>query len=296
MARQALGRGLEMLIPRPAAKEPPASGVTEIPVDAIVPNPYQPRKQFAQAEIDELAGSIRTHGVLQPLVLREVEEGYQCVVGERRLRASRLAGLAAVPALVRDYTDQEMLALALVENAQREDLAPLDSAVAYRRLTEEFGMTQQEVGAAIGKSRSAVANTLRLLDLPDPIRDALAAGEISEGHARAVLTAGDADAMLALWDRIAGSGVSVREVERLARELRHPEAEPAPAVGRTRSPAIQVDPNLAMIVDRVQRSIGTKVTLTPRKNGGSIAIEYYSDDDLERILDLLAGTRVSLLD
>jgi ParB family chromosome partitioning protein len=289
-----------MLIPRAVdlqeVSPQPESAVDEIQIQSLLPNPFQPRQRFSQEEQDELADSIRTHGILQPLVVRRVGDKYQCVVGERRLRAATAAGLTTVPALVRDLTDQEMLALAVVENAQRQDLSPLESAAAYKRLTEEFGMTQQEVAAAIGKSRSAVANTLRLLDLPDPIREALASGELTEGHARALLTAGEVGAMLAVWDRIAGTDVSVREVERLARDLRAPAPDEPSRTPRTRTPSPGLDPNLAMVVERLQRRIGTKVVLKPTNKGGSLMIEYYSEEDLTRIADLLLGTAEPLID
>ncbi|NCO38225.1 MAG: stage 0 sporulation protein J [Armatimonadetes bacterium CG_4_10_14_3_um_filter_66_18] len=304
MTRQALGRGLEMLIPRPAdvqevSQEPRSeqgAAVGEIQLQSLVPNPFQPRQQFSQQELDELTDSIRTHGVLQPLVVRRVGDKYQCVVGERRVRAATAAGLTAVPAVVREFSDQEMLALAIVENAQRQDLSPLESAAAYKRLTEEFGMTQQEVAAAIGKSRSAVANTLRLLDLPDPILEALAAGELTEGHARALFTAGEAGAMLAVWDLIAGTDVSVREVERLARDLRAAAPDAPSQPSRTRLPSPELDPNLALFVERLQRRLGTKVVLKPLNKGGSLTIEYYSDEDLTRIADHLLSTAEPLID
>lgn len=314
MARKALGRGLETLIPTgvpgrsastPTAGVVPVAdagaerdaGVREIPLDEILPNPFQPRRQFSQTELDELADSIRAHGVLQPLIVRRAEGGYQCVVGERRLRASKSAGLTAVPAVVREFTDREMLELAVVENAQREDLSPIESATAFKRLMTEFGRTQEQIAAAVGKSRSAIANTIRLLDLPAPIKDALAAGELTEGHARAVLTAGDAETMLAVWDRVAGTEASVREVERLARTLRERSGEPSPpARGRSAAPAPTLDPNLAALVDRLQRKLGTKVELKPRASGGTLVIEYYSDDDLNRLVDIVLGTPHALLD
>jgi len=302
MARQALGRGLEMLIPLgpPDADEsaeeplPDEAGVVEVPLDAIVPNPYQPRAHFAQQELEELTESIRLHGVLQPLVVRPAETGYQCVVGERRLRASAAAGLTSVPALIRDFSDQEMLELALVENAQREDLSPLESAVAYKRLIDEFGVTQAQVAEAIGKSRAAIANTIRLLDLPPSLQEALAANELTEGHARALLTVGEAEKMLALWDRLASTEVSVRETERLARAMR--DGMEASATSRKPKSEPELDPNLASFVERLQRRLGTKVTMKPKRAGGTMVIEYYSDDDLQRISDVLLGMSDSELD
>lgn len=299
MARQALGRGLQMLIPKAQAMPTdaePESGARELPTSEIVANPFQPRQRFSPQELQELADSIGRHGILQPLVVRQIENGYQCVLGERRLRAARMAGLTVVPVLVREFSDQQMLQLAIVENAQREDLSPLESAFAYRRLLDEFGMTQQEVAKVVGKSRAAIANTVRLLELPEPIREALSGGAITEGHARAILTAGDEEAMLTAWSQLEGTDTSVRETERLARAIRDGQP-PETAAVRTKSAASRpLDPNVAQVLDRVQRRIGTKVVLTPKKTGGTLAIEYYSDEDLTRITDLLLGPGEGTLD
>lgn len=260
--------------------------VMEIPIEAVTPNPFQPRREFDVVALEELAVSIRRHGVLQPVVVRAVGDGYQLVAGERRLRAARAAGLTALPARVSAYSDAQMLEIALVENLQREDISALEAAEAYRLLSDRFGLTQEQIARRVGKSRSAVANTMRLLSLPPFIQQSLRAAEITEGHARALLSVGDREQQKKLWERVVLAGASVREAEQLAREPQ-PNA-PSPPVRST--PAARSDANLVAIEAALRQALGTRVVITPGKKGGTLTIEYYGNEDLERIHGLILGT------
>jgi ParB family transcriptional regulator, chromosome partitioning protein len=274
----ALGRGLASLIPgRPGAVEAPS----EIPLDRIAANPYQPRQSMDGAELEALTASVAEHGVLQPILVIETLEGYQLVAGERRVRAARLAGLTRIPAVVRQLADQHQLELALVENIQRADLGPLDEANAYRRLIDEFDMTQDSVARKVGRARSTVANSLRLLDLDEPVQKALADGRISEGHARAIAGVEGAD-QARLVEIVMARGISVRQTEDLARRLR----EPAPRAGSSDRP---VDPDAERVEEDLRRALGTKVSLARTRRGGRIVIEFYSDEELGRLYDRLTG-------
>lgn len=282
--RFGLGRGLDSLLP--------ATGVTEVDIDLIAPNPSQPRTAIAADTLAELTESVRTHGVIQPLLVsRRVSEtgaaSYTLVAGERRLRAARAAGLGRVPVVVRETTPQSLLELALVENIQRADLNALEEAAAYRQLMVEFGLTQEAVAERVGKSRAAVANTLRLLLLPSAIRDSLAAGEISEGHARAILSVPTAEAQVALWERVRAEGHSVRRTEELARRLRDRPAAASAVASRPRQP----DPTLADFEERLQRALGTQVKLERSRSGGRIVIRFYGDEDLSALLERLLEER-----
>ncbi len=277
MPRQpGLGRGLGALIPRPT------SGLREIPVDAIAPNPSQPRTQFDPGELDDLAQSIREHGVLQPVLVSQQPDGtYVLITGERRWRAVKLAGLPTVPALVKEATPQNSLEMALVENIQRRDLNPLEEAHAYKQLLEEHGLTQEQLGQRIGKSRVAVTNTLRLLHLPDAVRDALVNGLITEGHARAILTAnGDAKRLL-LLQRILTQHLSVRDTEALAREL-NLASDDAPAEATT-----PPDPEVERIEEAFRNALGTRVRLVKGRNGGRLIIHFFSDEELQGIYEAI---------
>lgn len=233
-------------------------------------------------KLAELAESIREHGVLQPLLVRRIGEGYQLVSGERRWRASQQAGLAEVPVIVKELNDQEMLEVALVENVQREDISPLEAAVAYRRLAEEFHLTQEEVAKRVGKSRSAIANTMRLLNLPPEIRHTLEEGKISEGHARALLGIPDPAHRERTWRELLKSGGSVREAETAARKSRNTAAGKQPGAERK-------DPHLQEVEGRLRRALGTKVEIAQGRGGrGIVTIEYYDEEDLNRILDVLS--------
>ncbi len=277
-----LGRGLGALIPG-------GGGVDEVDIDLITPNPEQPRQRFDEAALDELAASIREHGLLQPLVVTRLvaENGavsYRLIAGERRLLAARRAGLTRVPVVVRETTPRGLLELALVENLQRADLGPLEEAQAYRRLAEEFGLSQEAIAARVGKSRVAVANALRLLSLPEPIKEGLSSGLISEGHARALLGLPDAAARLQAYAEVTGRALSVRQTEELVRRLRTaPPATPAPRASS------RPDPDLAAIEERLRRALGTQVRLERSRKGGRIVIQFYGDEDLTALLARLLG-------
>lgn len=276
--RPALGRGLASLIPgRPGALEAPA----EIPLDRIVANPYQPRSGMDGAGLEALAASIAEHGVLQPILVTETLEGYQLIAGERRVRAARMAGLTRIPAVVRQLADQHQLELALVENIQRSDLGPLEEAHAYRRLTDEFGLTQEQIAAKVGRARSTVANSVRLLELDPAVQDALAAGQVSEGHARAMAGLGVFE-QLALLHIVVSRGISVRQTEELARRMR----EPRPVADAS---AAAADPDRERVEEDLRRALGTKVSLARSRRGGRIVIEFYSDEELGRLYDRLTG-------
>ena len=283
--RTRLGRGLGSLLPA-------AAGVDEVDIDLIVPNPRQPRSHMEPAALAELAESVRAHGVIQPLVVsRQASETgavtYQLIAGERRLRAARAAGLSRVPVVVRETTPQGLLELALVENVQRADLNALEEAAAYRQLVDEFGLTQEAVAERVGKSRTAVANTLRLLGLPEAIRESLASGEISEGHARALLGLTDDEARLRAWQEVVSGELTVRQTEELVRRLRDKDA--ADAQRPEKEPQRRSDPQLAYLEERLQRALGTQVRLERSRKGGRIVIRFYGDEDLGALLDRLLG-------
>lgn len=280
MNRSGLGRGLGALLP-----EAGRSGAdTQLNLELIRPNPYQPRREFAAEALAELADSIRVHGVLQPITVRQAPDGhgYQLVAGERRLRAAKLAGLPTIPATVRACTERELLELALIENLQREDINALEAAISYRRCLDEFGLTQEELAVRVGKSRSAVANTLRLLRLPAAVQALLADGTLSEGHARALLSLADEERQLALARRAVTEALNVREVEALARGTRAGGARKTRA--ERQEPAS--DPDVESFVARLSRRLGTKVELKPGPGAaGTLVISYYGLEDLERIAE-----------
>lgn len=288
MSRQALGKGLEALIPvsgdvngAPVASSTP----TEVSVDRIVPNPHQPRQDFHPHELEELTASVRENGVVQPILVRPRGEGrYELVAGERRLRAAKLAGLAQVPVVIRDISDTESLELALVENIQREDLNPVEEAQAFNQLLNQFELTQEELAKKIGKERSSVANTLRLLQLSAPLLELVRNGSLSEGHGRALLAVSDEEARKRLADKIVRDNLSVREAEQLAQGLK-PVKAPKPKGAKR----LEIkDPHLRQLEDEIKRKLGTQVRVIPRNaQKGRIEIEYYSLEDLDRILALL---------
>jgi ParB family chromosome partitioning protein len=278
--------------------------VEEVPVTQITANPYQPRTLFDPIKMEELVNSIREHGILQPvLVRRSGHEQYQLVAGERRFRAAQAAGLATVPALIKDVAEKEMLEIAVVENLQREDIGPMEAARAYRRLIDEFGMTQEAIGKRVGKHRTAISNTLRLLNLPEVVQDSVEQGEITEGHARALLMAEDADVIQYAWRAVVKKGLSVHETEKLARELKTRAQgatgasgiSPSESNGKTEAagalPDVRmslVDPHIADVTDRLQQILGTKVTLRRNSGGGGrIEIEFFSAQELERLVETL---------
>ncbi|HHY99126.1 MAG TPA: ParB/RepB/Spo0J family partition protein [Firmicutes bacterium] len=280
MVKKGLGKGLRALIPDETnvMKEQ----VTEISIDLIQPNPYQPRRQFDEDKLEELVESIRQHGVLQPLVVRPLEGGYQLIVGERRWRAARRAGLSMVPVVIRDVDEIEMMELALIENLQREDLTPIEEAQAFHRLINEFGLTQEELAEVVGRSRSGIANTLRLLNLPEDVQDNVSRGTLSMGHARALLALNNPEQQIEAAELVVKRGLSVRQTEELVRRLVAREKSAAQEVA-----AMALDPILQDIEDRLRRTLGTRVRISPGEKRGKIVIDYYSKDDLERILSIL---------
>jgi ParB family chromosome partitioning protein len=274
-----LGRGIAALIPqRPANIAAP----TEIPLARIRPNPYQPRRSTADKAIEDLAASIREHGVLQPILVTEVLDGYQLVAGERRFRAAQMAGLERIPAVVRNLADRSQLELALVENIQRADLNPMEEAHAYRQLADEFGLSQDEISKRVGRARATVANTLRLLDTDPAVQVAVTDGHITEGHARAIGGL-DPAAQVHLLGAIVSRELSVRQAEELSRRLREPRASSRPAQRAS------ADPDLERVEEDLRRSLGTKVSLARTRRGGRIVIEYYSDEELGRLYERLTG-------
>ena len=275
---QGLGRGLAALIPQRA---PTASGSIEIPVSRIRENPRQPRLRMDDDALAGLAESIRQHGVIQPILVTETIDGYTLVAGERRVRAARIAGLERIPAIVRQLADRQQLELALVENLQREDLDPMEAARAYRQLMDEFSFTQEDLATRVGRARSTVANTLRLLELHPAVQEALAASLISEGHARAL--GGLATEMQApAVTSVIADDLSVRQTEELARRLREPRVERA-------SVAAAPDPDAERVEEDLRRSLGTKVRLTRTRRGGRIVIEFFGDEELARLYQRLVG-------
>ncbi len=274
-----LGRGLSTLIPDNEYES--AAGETLLSLEKIIPNKDQPRKTFEQEKIRELADSIRQYGVLQPLIV-VAEDGadtYRIVAGERRYRAAVMAGLKEVPAIVKALNDGEILQIALIENLQREDISDMEAAQAYRQLSEKFGYTQEQIAEKIGKSRAAVTNTMRLLALPEDVQKAVSEKLLTAGHARAVLALKDESKRSAFADYIVKNSLSVRQAEKLSETFG---AQPA-----AKTPVPQVKPpHIMQIEDDMRAVLGTKVTLYPKKNKGTIEIEYYSNEDLERLIEL----------
>jgi ParB family chromosome partitioning protein len=286
MKRGGLGRGLSALLPG-AVEE--GFGLLEIPVEAVAPNPRQPRTTFEDEALEALALSIREVGVLQPIVVRKVGNGFELIAGERRLRAAKLAGLATVPAVIRDSDDAESLREALIENIHREDLNPIELAEAFRELLEELGLKQETLAERLGMSRSHIANTIRLLQLPTEVQQLLAEGRIQAGHGRALLSLGDAEAQRTLAVRIAAEDVSVREVEELVRNyIDHPShaERPAPLAA---VPEPQENP-LAEVEELLSEQLATRVTIQMSKRRGKIVVEFGSADDLERIVSEIIGS------
>ena len=279
---QGLGRGLAALIPQRSETRATA---TDIPIASIRPNPDQPRRRFSDAEMATLTASVREHGVLQPVLVTETLDGYQLIAGERRVRAAVAAGLDRIPAVIRHLDDRERLELALIENLQREDLDPIESAHGFRRLIDDFGLTHESIAERVGRARSTVANTLRLLDLAPVVQAAIADGSITEGHGRALggLSTEHQEHVLGA---VIEQELSVRQTEELVRRLREPKASPN---GEQPAEARAGDPDLERIEEDLRRSLGTKVSLARSRRGGRIVIEYYSDEELGRLYDRLTG-------
>ena len=279
--RKALGKGIEALFPGPAERQhSPSTGTLLVPLAEIVANPEQPRRLFDEEALASLADSIGRHGLLQPLVVRRIAGRYELIAGERRLRAATRAGLDAIPVIVREAAPHERLELALIENVQRENLTALEEAEAYRHLIDEYGLTQEEIAERVGKSRPTITNTLRLLALPDAVKAQLESGELSAGHARAVLAIEGPSAQVSFAREIATARVSKAEAERLAAVRR---TRPVPR----RTTGAPADIHLRGAADDLTRTLGTRVRITRRARGGAIEIEFYSDAELNRLIDRL---------
>jgi ParB family chromosome partitioning protein len=286
MEKKGLGKGLEALIADNLSED--GSNVLELEIDKIAPNPFQPRQHFDDEKMAELTQSVQVNGILQPILLRKIgKERYEIIAGERRFRAAKRSGFHKVPVIIRECVDEQALEYALIENVQREDINPLEAAHAYKRLVDEFGMTQQEVARKVGKSQPAIANALRLLSLPEQILTSLQKGDITEGHARSLLQISP-DSQLSAWRKTIQKKLSVRDVERMARELK--ENDPVEKEIRIAEERMdRNDPNLAAIEEALQLALGTRVRV--RKSGGSgkIEIEFYSEEELEGIIERILG-------
>ena len=274
--RSSLGKGLSQLLGEQADVAP-----SEVELTAIVPNRRQPREKFSEEALRELAESIKAFGVLQPLVVRPIAEGkFELIAGERRWRASQIAGLKSVPVVIRSADSKATLEMALVENVQREDITPLESARAYQRLSEEFGLKQDEIAIRVAKSRTSIANTMRILKLPERVLQGLEDDRITEGHARAILGAEGSAAQLAIYDLVLQNGLSVRETEQLAK----------PKVLRPKAPkadTADIDPAWRAIQQSLSERLGSPVKLQGNESGGKIMIDFYSEEDLSRILEAI---------
>ena len=278
MQKQALGKGLGALIPDLSSldeKERKSLGILEIELDKLVPNEYQPRKVFNDEKLKELAASIKVQGVIQPIIVHRIGTNFGLIAGERRWRAARLAGLKTIPALVREASKRELIEQALIENIQREDLGPLEAAEAFKQLQDEYKLTQEDLAKRVGKERSTITNFLRLLGLPKEIKQHLASGSLNMGHAKALLSLERLRDQLAAANQIVKKALSVREAEALAARLKKPAKEKKAKLG-TEYKAVE---------ERLRRSLGTKVSIAPQAKGGKIVIEYYSSEELERILE-----------
>lgn len=285
MKSKGLGRGLSALLPE-ADEEALSEGSLQVPVSDIKPNPHQPRRDFNEEDLAELAASIREKGVIQPLVVHHKAGAYELIAGERRLRAAQLAGLDRVPVrIVEPANEAELLEISLIENLQRNDLNPIELAEGYSKLQQQWKMTQEQVARRVGKERATVANILRLLDLPETIRNSLRKSEISTGHAKVILSIPGAARRSALWKRIVTEGLSVRQAEEIARTSTGRLQRASSRNGPAESPQIRD------FTDRLRRSLGTKVRIIKRGKKGNIRIEFYSDEELERLIDLLSGMR-----
>ena len=290
MNRKALGKGINALIPDfemgvPESRENGPAKNTELLIDEISPNRFQPRKYFDDNKLEELVASIRENGVLQPILVQKSDTGYELVVGERRWRASKKAGLKKIPALIREVTDAQALELAIIENIHRQDLNPIEEADAYAHLSDEFALTQEMIAKKVGKSRTAVANTLRLLKLSRNIKEDLISGKISMGHARALLGLDNAGQREALRKEIFKQDLTVRQTESRVSRLK----QPVPT-----KPVSLVSKKNIFIKDlakELERRLGTKVDIKPAKKGGKLVVTYYSDDDLDRIKDLIGQNK-----
>jgi ParB family chromosome partitioning protein len=279
--KHGLGRGLDSLIPisiDETGEEIKVNATDFISVGLIDPNPHQPRQNFEEVSLSELAGSIREHGILQPLLLTPNENRYQLIAGERRLRAAKIAGLKEVPVIIRTLDEQSKLELALIENVQRENLNPIEAAYSYKKLMDEFNLTQDEVARKVGKARSTIANTVRLLSLPVEIKAALSKGVITEGHARTLLGIENKDEQLLLFQNMVSGKITVRQAESRSSRVKNS------AAGKTK------DPNFEAAEKKLEETLGSKVVIKSKSKGGQIVIGYYSLEDLERIYKIITNS------
>lgn len=283
--KKALGRGLDALIPDVERADLELSSFFYCDIGSIRPNPYQPRRGFSKHELKDLSDSIKGKGIIQPLIVRTVGTGYEMIVGERRWRAARMAGLKQVPVVVRDVTEAEMVEMALVENIQRQDLNPLEKAEAYWRLIKEFGLTQEDVGKRVGQNRSTVANFLRLRNLPQPIQADIVNNTLTMGHARALLGAETAVQQKEVWRRIVSENLSVRAAEVLVKKLKDRKPKASRARARTSE-----DVYVESLADDLTRHLGTRVRIIRRRNRGKLEIEFYSNEDLDRLIARLKAS------
>lgn len=280
MNKRGLGKGLSALIP---VNEKGDDAILEIPVKDIFANKNQPRKDFDQIKINELAESMKQHGVLQPIILRKKADRYELVAGERRWRAASEIGIKKIPAIIKDFSDGEVMEIALIENLQREDLNPLEEATAYQTLMDEFGLTQEELSKRVGKSRSKIANTVRLLNLEDEIQQLISQDSITAGHARALLALQDTNDRIKLAKRICDDNLSVRQTEEIIKAYSK-EVKKEKSVNQR-----EINPVIMHITEKLQRTLGTKVKVKGTEKKGKIEIEFYSGDELERILETITG-------
>lgn len=278
----ALGKGLGALIPETDANLDSSGDYFFCDIGLIRPNRFQPRRRFSEAELQELVASIREQGVLQPLIIRKSPPGFELIAGERRWRAARQAGLAQVPVVVKAVSDDQLLEMSLVENIQREDLNPMEQAEAYHGLITQLALTQDQVAGRVGKSRSTVANFLRLRHLPEQVKESIVAGDLSMGHARALLASENSAHQLAAWREVVAQGLSVRDTEDLMRRLKSAKKEPRVSPKRSSE-----DVHLTSLAEDLSRQLGTKVLIRTSGRQGRIEIEFYSNDDLDRLITRL---------
>jgi len=277
----ALGRGLDALLPDIEPIEDMSKDFFACDIELIRPNRYQPRLRFSDDELEDMARSIEQQGIIQPLLVRRDDNGYELITGERRLRAAKKAGLKQVPVLVKTITDTDMLEMSIIENVQRADLNPIEEAEAYHRLIKEFGLTQDQAAERVGKSRSAVANFLRLRQLPEQIKAGIMDGALSMGHARALLGAANSAQQNTVWRAVISKGLSVRETERLIKRLKAEKRGPKKTLSNSEQRYF------SDVADDLSRRFGTKVQIKRRGKKGSVEIEFYSNDDLDRLLGML---------
>lgn len=281
--KPALGKGLEALIPDISIGEQ-GDNPKDININEIEPNSQQPRKKFDDEKMQQLADSIKEHGIVQPILVRREGDFYKIIAGERRWRAARMAGLKTVPVIIRDLSDSELMEISLIENIQREDLNAIEEADAYKRLIEEFGMTQEQISEKIGKSRSAIANILRLLNLDERVKTYIMDGILFEGHARALVMLENADVQFETAKKIIDGTLNVRQTEKLVKSI-----VLSKIIDKKKKTAKKPEPYVLEVQEKLKNALGTKVSINHGRNKGKIEIEYYSYDDLERILDVLKG-------